>query len=114
MSSVQDLVLPIHSAAVSGDLEAVEKELSKGVDVNRASFGSTALLLAAACGHLEIAKLLVKHKATIDTALRTCTPLHKACQYGYLQIAELLLDEKANIDAITTDEGQLANLRFRF
>jgi len=51
-------------AAENGDLNRVREQLEKGVDVNaRSQAGHTALMLAAAAGHLEVVKALVDAKA---------------------------------------------------
>ena len=52
------------SAAENGDLNRVREQLQKGVDVNaRSQAGHTALMLAAAAGHLEVVKALLDAKA---------------------------------------------------
>lgn len=51
-------------AAENGDLNRVREQLEKGVDVNaRSQGGHTALMLAAAAGHLEVVKALLNAKA---------------------------------------------------
>ena len=59
-------------AAENGDLNRVREQLEKGVDVNaRAQAGHTALMLAAAAGHLEVVKTLLNAKA--DPNIRVIT-----------------------------------------
>src|SRR5687768_5380023 len=59
-------------AAENGDLNRVREQLEKGVDVNaRAQAGHTALMLAAAAGHLEVVKTLLNAKA--DPNIRVLT-----------------------------------------
>ena len=51
---------PIHDAAKNGDINAVQAELDKGVDVNYVDdwYRTTPLYLAVENGHIDIAKLL--------------------------------------------------------
>src|SRR5689334_15712910 len=58
----------IHVAARKGDINAVQKQLDKGVspDVETRSGGYTALHYAVEKEHLDIIKLLAEHKATLD------------------------------------------------
>ena len=60
----------IWTAAVLGDIEAVEQQLAKGVDVNaKNKDGTTALHVAAFLGRYEIAALLV-HQKGVNTNVR--------------------------------------------
>ena len=60
----------IWTAAVLGDIEAVEQQLAKGVDVNaKNKDGTTALHVAAFLGRYEIATLLV-HQKGVNTNVR--------------------------------------------
>ena len=60
----------IWTAAVLGDIEAVEQQLAKGMDVNaKNKDGTTALHVAAFLGRYEIAALLV-HQKGVNTNVR--------------------------------------------
>lgn len=59
-------------AAENGDLNRVREQLERGVNVNaRSQSGHTALMLAAAAGHLEVVKALLNAKA--DPNIRAYT-----------------------------------------
>ena len=47
-------------------------------------------------GNLAIVKLLVKHKAQVDTVVNGMTPLWVACHQNRLDIAKVLLEGKAD------------------
>ncbi len=52
------------AAARKGDAKALAKLLDEGVDVNaKTAYGATALHYACDRGHLDVVKLLLKHKA---------------------------------------------------
>ena len=59
---------PIHDAARNGDLEVVQTQLNKGVDVDakNTAMGDTPLHHAAANGHEEIVKLLIAKGADVN------------------------------------------------
>lgn len=55
------------NAAAMGDVETVQRLLKSGVDVNGADCdGRTALMLAAACGKMDVVRLLMLHGAKPD------------------------------------------------
>ena len=59
------------------------------------------LHIAAHFGHLEIAKLLIDHGASVDGVDdRLRTPLHLAAKAGRTQVARLLIHSGANVDAL--------------
>lgn len=81
------LELPLHTAARTGCLEALEQVLKYYQDVNVCgdSYG-TALYYAARGGHLDVVRLLLKNKAQVlPPKLRDSksgeTPLHTALQH---------------------------------
>lgn len=62
----------------------------------------TALHVAAHCGHVRVAKLLLDRNADPNArALNGFTPLHIACKKNRLKVVELLLKHKASIEATT-------------
>ena len=69
----------------------------------RRSNKETPLHLAAKHGHLEIAKLLVKKGAAVDTRdLTLSTPLILAAQYNHAQVVEYLIKWLVEIFAANT------------
>ena len=60
---------PLHQAAQSGDIEAAEKLIADGANVNATAYGPawTPLHLAARDGHLAVVKLLMAHGAKVNT-----------------------------------------------
>ena len=62
----------------------------------------TALHVAAHCGHVRVAKLLLDRKADPNSrALNGFTPLHIACKKNRIKVVELLLKYGASIEATT-------------
>lgn len=86
------------AAAKKGDAKAVEAVLARGVDVNaKTPYGATALFFASEKGHLDIVKLLLKHKAdpnAKDTFYQT-TPLVWALQAQRFDVATALIEAGA-------------------
>ncbi|XP_040898913.1 ankyrin repeat domain-containing protein 39 isoform X2 [Toxotes jaculatrix] len=101
----------IWSAAMDGDVKRVESLVQKGTDPNlRDSSGYTALVnllgrclatpggatplhRSAYCGHLDVVRLLVHHRA--DAMLCDddgASPLHKAAEQGHEEVCQLLLE----------------------
>lgn len=74
-------------------VEVLDKDYSR-----RAREGDSALVIAAKCGHLDMVKLLVQHKADVNfrNKLLGVTPLIGAVKFGNVEIAEYLLKHKAN------------------
>jgi len=58
--------------------------------------------VAAHCGHVRVAKLLLDRKADPNSrALNGFTPLHIACKKNRIKVVELLLKHGASIEATT-------------
>ena len=56
--------------------------------------------MAAQGDHVDSARLLLYHKATVDdVTVDYLTPLHVAAHCGHHRVAKLLLDRKANPSA---------------
>ncbi len=97
---------PLHVACSRRDLEAVNKLIREGVDVNILDFyGYTPLLCSCARNHYEIAQTLIEHGANINASTEICkhTPLHFACLSKCDSIVELLLKNNANANVQTLD-----------
>jgi outer membrane protein assembly factor BamB len=64
-----DLREPLWDAARRGDAKTVGALLARGADVNaRTRYGASALWFAAYKGRTEVVKLLLEHKANVDSA----------------------------------------------
>ena len=100
-------------AVESNNLDEVKRLLAEGVPVDtadnkievfdkdysrRAREGDTALIIAAKCGHLGIAKYLITKKADVNFRSKGLgfTPLLGAVKYGNVDVASLLLKHKAD------------------
>ncbi|KAI8494515.1 positive regulation of extrinsic apoptotic signaling pathway via death domain receptors protein [Branchiostoma belcheri] len=89
-------------AAIRGDEKTATKLLQQGVDVNcRVSgVGNTPLHKAASGGHVDVAELLLKAGAQVDSRNKfEYTPLHYAAEEGHVGVAELLLKAGAQVDS---------------
>ncbi|KAA0153200.1 hypothetical protein FNF29_03388 [Cafeteria roenbergensis] len=93
----------LYAAAEAGSAAEVGRLLSEGAPVNwkhESMNQRSALERAAACGHLEVARLLLSHGADIEARdIFGQTPLVLAAKKGHLSIAELLLDAGADVNA---------------
>lgn len=82
-------------AAFKGNRQAAGALLQRGAAVNRP--GWTPLHYAAASGDVDIASMLIEHKAELDSRAPTgATPLIMAAQEGKEAIVRLLLARGAN------------------
>ena len=104
-----DLVGPLCAAAFSGDIEAIDKIIADGGDVNRDRFphdGRSALHAAAAGGHLEAVKYLVqKCGAELLPDRFGAIPIHDAVHHSHDAIREFLqnidIGERAVLGSLT-------------
>jgi len=99
----------VYAAVVKNQPAVVESLLTSGADVNAPvemmpGFPTTFLILAAGNGHLELVKILVKHKARIDKADSfNATALMAAATNGSLDVVQFLLANGANAKAKDKD-----------
>jgi hypothetical protein len=97
-SEIQQLALDfVHN----GEIEALAPILRDGLPVNLSDAKNKSLLmLACSRGHLEIARLLLLHRADVDRR-DECgqTPLGVAALRGDTEMVSLLLEYGADIDA---------------
>ena len=99
-------------AALIGDIQTIEVELTDGVDVNATSLNSqnqTALMLAAYNGHTKLVEMLIARggkvnhlDATNRTALMYC------CSGPFPETAQFLIDKGANVNLVDNNEGWTA------
>jgi uncharacterized protein len=92
---------PLMSASRAGSLAAVVALLKAGADVHAADaqFGQTALMWAAAEGHVDVIERLVEHGAKVNQRVGSgFTPLLFAVREGQLGAARALLAAGANIN----------------
>jgi ankyrin repeat protein len=105
--SLQPCGTAIHYAAFCGLCEVVKVLAAEHPeDVNSHTFReeSTPLHLASRQGHLEVARVLIKHGA--DAAAQTVdgrTPLHEASSWGHMELARLLIENGADAAAQDRD-----------
>ena len=68
------------------------------------TYGTTALVGASRKGHAEIAAMLLKAGANVDTAgMYSWTALLMATQGNHVEVVNLLLDYKPNVNALDKD-----------
>lgn len=90
--------LSFFNAATNGDTEQVIALLQDGTDANTAfpMIGTNALMIAAAFGHVDTARILLDAGTDVNAKdLTGWTPLHAAAFNGNLQIIRLLLERGA-------------------
>ena len=64
--------------------------------------GRTGLHLAAASGYLDVVKVLLNHKCTVDLRDHEgITPLYLATYYGNYEIMRMLVAACADVNAVT-------------
>lgn len=87
---------------LAGDVDQIQLQISKGVDVNTKDEGGlTALHLAARQDRKDAAELLLANGANINARLTGWpgwTPLHEAAAANHMEVAELLIAEGADIN----------------
>eukprot|EP00192_Tetraselmis_astigmatica_P014099 CAMPEP_0117672698 /NCGR_PEP_ID=MMETSP0804-20121206/14055_1 /TAXON_ID=1074897 /ORGANISM="Tetraselmis astigmatica, Strain CCMP880" /LENGTH=317 /DNA_ID=CAMNT_0005481341 /DNA_START=82 /DNA_END=1032 /DNA_ORIENTATION=+ len=83
----------VHSAASSGDADAIQQLLDAGADKDeKDEEGRTALHFACGYGEMKCAELLLSRGASVDlTDANKNTALHYAAGYGQAECCELLL-----------------------
>ena len=83
---------------VNKDYKEVKRLISDGADVNMTDDGWTPLMAAAEQGHVELAKLLIKHNAQVNVKDKNGkTALDVACFYGWDELIDLLLAKGCDI-----------------
>ena len=101
-------ITPLLAAAKNGHAEVVNVLLEDNcVDIEQTGTvnsneqtieGATAMWCAANAGHLDVVKVLVKHKADVNHTTRSnSTPLRAACFDGHLDVVKYLMENGADI-----------------
>jgi len=96
-----DSAAPLIAAANEGDNDALRRLIEKGADVNvsQPSDGTTALIVAAAFGHLRVVETLLSAKADPNKPnAQGRVPLGAAAEGGHNHIVQLLLRSGAVVD----------------
>ncbi|HEX6648665.1 MAG TPA: ankyrin repeat domain-containing protein [Pyrinomonadaceae bacterium] len=90
-------------AAESGDLAALDRICSRGIDVNaRNKFGMTALMRAAYHGHAQMVRALVRRGADPNLARNDkFTALALAAFFGHTETVRILIEHGAKTEVIT-------------
>ncbi|PWI29544.1 ankyrin repeat domain-containing protein [Flavobacteriaceae bacterium LYZ1037] len=91
--------IDIHSAVLTGNLEAVKQHIEAGTDINQkeAMSASTPLMSAATFNKPEIANVLINANADLSVKNNDGgTALHTAAFFGRIEIVQLLIDAKAD------------------
>lgn len=101
--------IPLHVAALQGNVEAIEGHVAAGSDLDQLdAFGSSPLLVATTFGRTEAVRVLVEGGADLTIPNREgATPLHVAAFLGRPSIAEVLLDGGAPLRR-RSDDGASA------
>lgn len=107
--------LPIHNAAIAGNLEAIQKELDSGVDINVPvkggdgwRRGSTALMWAARVGPIESVRFLLEKGADPKIGAwdgTTALMLAVASGKAPLERAQALIAAGSNLNPVCWDGG---------
>lgn len=97
------------NAAKSGNIDAIKKQLAKGVDINAKDPGGTpALMMAALGGQTETAEFLISKGADVNAKSGDGgTALHASAFLGRVKIVKLLLATNADV-TIRNNRGESA------
>ena len=96
----------LHSAVVTGNLEAIRQHIKSGSDLNvlEPSRASTPLITAAALGNTEAAKILIDAGADLNYQnVDGSTALHTAAAFGRTEVAIILIDAGADLNYQNND-----------
>jgi CubicO group peptidase (beta-lactamase class C family) len=90
--------LPLHVAALQGNVDAIRQHIEAGSDLNEKDvFGSTPLVVAATFGRIKAVRALIEAGADMEIMSNEgSTPLHIAAFLGHKEIVGVLLDGGAD------------------
>ena len=97
--NVKPPAMDIHTAALLGDLDAIEQHILAGTDLNQRepTVGSSPLITAAMFGKTEVARALIEAGADVNLQNNEgSTPLHTAAFLCRTEIVRMLLDHGAD------------------
>ena len=96
--SIKPPSMDIYTAALFGDIKAINQHINAGTDLNtKDDYGSTPLIIASTFGKTEVAKALIKGGADLNvTNNEGGTALHSAAFLCYNEIVEALLENGAD------------------
>ena len=98
--------ITIHQAAKNNDINAIQLQLSKGVDINlRGESGKTALTIACLKKHTKLAEQLINKGANNIISQGGFTPLHFASSSGSYKVAKLLINKNFNLNVMDYTGG---------
>ena len=99
----------IHTATITGNLEAVEQHIKAGTDLNEKDmYGSTPLIIAATFGKTDVALALIEAGADLNIVNNDgSTPLITAAFLCRTEIVRALLDKGAD-KTIKNNAGRTA------
>jgi hypothetical protein len=88
------------NAVWDGNVETVSQMLAEGENPNkRDSFGNNPMTLAGYAGQTEVARVLLRHGADIQSSDGSMTPLHCAAYYDHIDTARYFLSQHADVTA---------------
>ncbi|WP_319480940.1 ankyrin repeat domain-containing protein [uncultured Draconibacterium sp.] len=98
-ATVEKPKVDLHTAIMSGNLEAVKQHIEAGTDINKKDqmSGSTPLIAAVSFNKTTIAKTLIDAGADLNLKNNDgSTALHAAAFFCNIEIVQMLLDAKAD------------------
>lgn len=103
--------VPIIEAARNGQVDLVRSLLDSGASCDPKPHRTTALMVAAANGHADVAQLLMEKDCPIDAQdFNDYTALMFAAMNGHIGVARLLLDAHADPGLVTSSDQTAAML----
>lgn len=97
--AVNKTSIDIHTAVLTGNLEAIKQHIEAGTDINQKEpmSGSTPLMSAATFNKTEIAEVLINANADLSVKNNDGgTALHTAAFFGRIEIVQMLINAKAD------------------
>jgi len=96
---------PLHTAAVSNDIETLETLIRQGTEIEvKESEGMTPLFYAAMFGNREACRMLLEAGANVHTSDNVGrSAFHQAIWNWHEEVAEMLLEAGADIHAVDGD-----------